>query len=121
MQIQVEFHAGFQIMQLSGQLNARQSRKFEQAVLAALPQHKRLLLDCQQLETIDSTGLGALIRCLREAVKADALLLLANLQRMPQMVLEITHTAQLFHMYDSVEAAVQSLPQHLAAMQEVVA
>ena len=121
MQIQVEFQAGFQIMRLNGQLNARQARKFEQALLTALNQHQRLILDCSQLETMDSTGLGSLIRCLREAVKAEAVFLLASLQRMPQMVLEITHTAQLFHIYDSVAAAVQSLPQHLGQTEGVVA
>jgi anti-sigma B factor antagonist len=110
MQIQVENRTGFCILSLSGQLNARHAAQFEQIFVTVLRPQQAVLLDCELLETLDSTGLGALIRCLKAAVAAQCPLLLTKVQRMPQMVLEITHTAQLFHMYDSLEAAIDSLP-----------
>ncbi|MGV3526676.1 MAG: STAS domain-containing protein [Candidatus Sericytochromatia bacterium] len=111
MDIQVNLHPGSNvpIVSLQGALTARAGESLEQAVRGLLPQQRLVLLDCRELTLLDSTGLGALIRCLRFALAQNCALALVDLRSAPRMVLELTRTHQLFDIYDSVDGALASL------------
>jgi anti-sigma B factor antagonist len=56
-------------------------------------------------EFMDSSGLGALIGCLKLARQAGGDLRIANVQAQVKMVLELTSMHRVLTPYDSVEAA----------------
>ena len=66
---------------------------------------KRLVLDLGGTDFIDSSGLGALVACLREARQAGGDLRVANIGQQVEMVLELTGTRRIILAYPSVEAA----------------
>jgi anti-sigma B factor antagonist len=108
-QINTQSFSGVAVISLSGALTAEYADSIEQAVKTALGQSRVLILDCEQLDLLDSTGLGALIRCLRASLAARSRLCLANVKTTPRMVFQLTRTHQLFDIYDSVTGALANL------------
>lgn len=94
---------------LEGNLTAATHRAFEKRFEAALTLAPVVLLDMHEVKLLDSTGLGALIRCLRLSVNKQSRLLLIGLQPSPRMVLELTRTEQLFDIYPTQAAALARL------------
>jgi anti-anti-sigma factor len=72
-----------------------------------------LLIDLSKVALIDSTGLGALIRSEQKITRKGGYVFLVGLQSEPRMVMEITHTIRLFHVFESAEAALASFRQIL--------
>ncbi len=73
-----------------------------------LKYNSKLILDCSRLLYLDSSGLGALLSCLREAVKKGGDLRLAAVTSSVSMVLELTRTDKVFSTFESVSQAVAS-------------
>ncbi len=106
-QIKPQFTPDSALIKLSGKLSARSADQLEDSFRPLLVQHRHLMIECSDLSLIDSTGLGALVRCLRAALSANSRLSLVALQKGPRMVLELTRTHQIFDIYDSVTGALQ--------------
>lgn len=113
--IETHFRPDVALVSLRGGLSARYAEDLEASVRTAMSQARVLLLDLSQLELIDSTGLGALIRCLRACLAARVRLCLVSLQSGPRMVLELTRTEQLFDIFDSLEGALEATQEVMAA------
>jgi anti-sigma B factor antagonist len=94
---------------LEGNFTAATHRQFEKSFEQVLSQAPVILLDLSEVKILDSTGLGALIRCLKLSLNVKARLILTGVQPSPRMVLELTRTDQLFEIYDSQTAAFVSL------------
>lgn len=65
----------------------------------------RVVLDLGGTEFMDSSGLGALIGCLKLARQAGGDLRIANVQPQLRMVLELTSMDRVLTPYDTVEEA----------------
>lgn len=65
----------------------------------------RVVLDLGGTEFMDSSGLGALIGCLKMARQAGGDLRIANVQPQLRMVLELTSMDRVLTPYDTVEEA----------------
>lgn len=59
-----------------------------------------LVLDCQELKSLDYQGLKALLKCLRKSMEQGCQLYLKALSAGPRMILEMTRTLQLFHEWE---------------------
>jgi anti-sigma B factor antagonist len=68
---------------------------------------KRIVVDLQAVDFIDSSGLGLLIALLKRAAQRDGDVKLAGLAKNVRMVFEITRTYKVFDIYDSVEEALR--------------
>lgn len=106
-QISPNFAPESALLRLKGALSARYAETLEETVRTLLVHHRHLIFDCSELNLLDSTGLGALVRCLRAVASGRGRLSLVNLQHGPRMVLELTRTNQLFDIYDNVAGALQ--------------
>ncbi len=60
---------------------------------------KKLLLDMQGVKTMDSSGLGELIRCKASANREGAVIKLLHVEAKVQQVLEMTHLIGVFDSY----------------------
>ena len=102
------------LVELNGQLGAYQAPMFEKALLEAVYKSEKipyLILDCSQLQILDSTGLGALLRMTKNVQNDNGLIFLTGLREQPRLVLETTQTIKLFQCFQTVQTAIDSLKQ----------
>lgn len=88
------------------QLNAAVTTDFVGAVLSRLRGGQSLLLDCRNLEYLDSSGIGALIRLRKQLLERGGKLKLVGVNQEVYDVLKISRLHRLFDIVESVEAAV---------------
>lgn len=73
-----------------------------------LESNHNFVLNCKELEFMDSTGLGVLLRLLKQAMKRDGDIRLAELNEPVRMVFEITRADKIFQIFPSTEEAISS-------------
>ena len=66
------------------------------------------VFDCTDLEFIDSSGLGILLRILKRAINADKDIRLAAINEQVNMLFEITRADQIFRIFPTTEEAINS-------------
>jgi anti-sigma B factor antagonist len=70
--------------------------------------HAEILINCEQLDMVDSTGLGALVRTLTNAQKEGGHAKLLRPGSNLQKLLEMTQLDSVFETYTDLEQAVSS-------------
>ena len=68
----------------------------------------RIVLDCSQLQHMDSAGIEILLHCMDEAMKRDGDLKLAALSPVSATMLELMRVDRLFEVFSTAEEAAQS-------------
>jgi len=96
-------------MQVPEQFNAGEVRKFMDELSPLLESNRpRIVLECSQVRSVDSTGVEALLQCLEEALKRDGDLKLAALSPEAEVILELMRVARVFESFPTSEEAVRS-------------
>jgi len=85
--------------------NVRQFRSMMQSVLEG---HKNAVLDMSRVAFVDSSGLGALIACLRELSVRKGDFRLAGMNRAVRALFELMRMHKVFGIHDTVEGAIAS-------------
>jgi anti-sigma B factor antagonist len=80
----------------------------QQQIEHVLPREPKVVLDCSALESIDSSGLGLLVRWLTRTQTLGGNLVLYAVQPRVREVLRVTRLAPLFELVDTEAAAVDS-------------
>jgi anti-sigma B factor antagonist len=68
----------------------------------------RLVLDCAEVQHIDSAGVEMLLHSMEEAMKRDGDVKLAAVSPSTQVILEVMKVDRLFEMFETPEEAVRS-------------
>jgi len=68
---------------------------------------KNFVIDLEQVDFMDSAGLGTLIAVLKRVTERGGDMKIANLQKKPRMVFEITRAYKVFEIYETVEDALK--------------
>ncbi|MEN7973435.1 MAG: STAS domain-containing protein [Verrucomicrobiota bacterium] len=68
---------------------------------------KNYVADLEQVDFMDSAGLGTLIALLKQVTERGGDLKIACLQKKPRMVFEITRVYKIFEIYDTVDEALR--------------
>ena len=103
---ELDDHAGFTAIAAKGRLNmvaAPQLRTTVDQAIAAGP--RRIVLDLAETDFLDSSGLGALVGCLKSARQAGGDLRIANAGEQVLMVLKLTSIDRILSPYASVRDA----------------
>lgn len=105
-QFPTENRAQGTIVHLPARVDVTNAREFVDAIQVLVHQEeKRIIIDCSQTETIDSTALGALIQ-LHKAIRAYAgVLQLAAVGDGVRRVLAITRIDRIFELFPTAEEA----------------
>ncbi len=69
---------------------------------------KNYVIDLEQVDFMDSAGLGTLIAVLKRVTERGGDMKIANLQKKPRMVFEITRAYKVFEIYETVEDALKN-------------
>lgn len=106
MQITVEQKPAYVEVNGDGRLNMTAAPKLREVVAEVVAGGgNHIVVNMARTEFMDSSGLGALIGCLKLARQAGGDLRIANVQAQVKMVLELTSMHRVLTPYESVEAA----------------
>ena len=95
---------------LEGKVTAAVIADFKKALDENLDTTKATVLDMNQVEFMDSSGLGALIACCKR-MELNTDLAVCNLSSNVQEIFEITRMNRVFKVYDSLAEAVGTYSQ----------
>ncbi|MGA8621097.1 MAG: STAS domain-containing protein [Candidatus Sulfotelmatobacter sp.] len=97
------------VMEAPENLNHSEGRAFL-AELQPLLQidRPRIVLDCSQVQHMDSAGIEMLLNCMGEAMKRDGDIKLAQLSAASAAILELMRVDRLFEVFDTAEEATRS-------------
>jgi anti-sigma B factor antagonist len=96
----------YTVIAAKGRLNVIAAPELRAAVNGALEAgHRQLVLDLAQTDFMDSSGLGALVSCLKTAREADGDLKIANAGEQILMVLNLTNLDRILPSYSNVQEA----------------
>ena len=90
------------------ELDASNSGEFKRDIAPLLQSQKRLVLDLSQLRFVDSSGLGAMLSCLRQLSGKGGDLKLCSMSRQVRALFELVRMHRIFDIYGTKEEAVQA-------------
>lgn len=101
-----------QVIEPSGVLNSRTGSQVREEVSAMLKGGvSTILVDLAQVTFVDSSGLGALVSCLKLANSANCQLAICALNDQVKMLLELTSTDRVFKIFPDRAAFEQAISQ----------
>ena len=87
-------------IQPKGFFNASQASSFRAEIQKAIEASAAMVvLDCQDINQIDSSGLGELILAYKSLQKIDAKLILCSINEQVEILLSMTGTNEIFEAY----------------------
>lgn len=86
-------------------LDAGNSKAFKEAIQPHLDKHPLVVLDLSALKFVDSSGLGALLSCLRTMNNREAQLKLIGLGKPVRALFELVRMHRIFAIYNSLDEA----------------
>ncbi len=89
-------------------LDASNVRDFRESMQAIMKNQTKVVLDMSQMKFVDSSGLGALISCLRDANSRKGDFRLCSMSTSVRALFELMRMHRVFSIHDSVAAAVAS-------------
>lgn len=97
------------VIQAPEHLNQAEAEKFFAEVKPLLEvERPRVVLDCSEIQQMDSSGVETLLHCMEEAMKRDGDLKLAAVAPASAIVLELMRADRLFEVFNTSDEAVQS-------------
>jgi anti-sigma B factor antagonist len=96
-------------MELPEVLNHAEGEKFVVELQPLLEAHRpRIVLDCSQVQHMDSAGIEILLYCMQEAMKRDGDMKLAAVSPAAAAIMELMRVDRLFEVFDTAEEASRS-------------
>lgn len=99
---------GVAVLEIKGRLVAETVEILRSTFLKLFTDHRRFVFDLSGMENLDSTGLGAIVFCMKSCTEFNGSFKLANLADKPRMILEITKAYRIFDIYDSLDEAIKA-------------
>ena len=112
MQLDIETipeNKGAIIIVQSENLDASNVKAFKDRLIPMLEDHQNVLLDMSRLTFIDSSGLGALLSCLRTMTVKKGQLKLFAMAKPVQALFELVRMHRIFSIYNTREEALAAL------------
>lgn len=98
-------------------VDALNSAELQEAFAHWMKYTSSFVFDCTGLDFIDSSGLGAIVSCLRRALEQNGDLKLVGLNQKVSMVFDITKARKLFSIFPNMEEAIKSFGSAVPAQQ----
>lgn len=109
MEIQIREEGNVQILACLGRMDAQVSGVLKERIQELLDKGSaNLVLDLEGLDFLDSSGLGALVSCLRRVREKKGEIKLAGLRPEVRSIFDITRVSRLFDISENVSDAVKA-------------
>lgn len=89
-------------------LDASNVRDFRESVQSLMKNQTKVVMDMSKMKFVDSSGLGALISCLRDTNARKGDFRLSAMSRSVLALFELMRMHRVFSIHDSVDGAVSS-------------
>ena len=97
------------VMEVPENLNHTEAQAFLAELQPMLQSDRpRVVLDCSQVQHMDSAGIEMMLNCMGEAMKRDGDVKLANLSPAAAAILELMRVDRLFEIFETSEEATRS-------------
>jgi anti-sigma B factor antagonist len=80
-------------------LDASSSKVFKEDMKPVIDQYKRILLDLEDLQFVDSSGLGAMLSCLRAVHSNGGQMALCGMSKPVRTLFELVRMHRIFEIY----------------------
>ena len=91
-------------------LDAGNADEFKRDVGPVLQSSTQVVLDLSRLRFVDSSGLGAMLSCLRQLTAKHGDLKLCGMSKQVRTLFEVVRMHRIFDIYTSPEEAVRAFP-----------
>ncbi len=109
MELMCEHLGDVTVVTLAGaQLDASSVGEFKRNITPVLDEHAQVIFDLSQLGFVDSSGLGALLGCLRQIQARGGDLKLCSMSKSVRALFELVRMHRIFHIFDTQEEAVRA-------------
>lgn len=108
MKLEISKRNGVTVISLSGSFDASVADDFKKEFEASLKENDNFVIDLNNVQFVDSTGLGRIVSALRKVSEKKGDLKLAGINDEVMIVFQITRAYKIFDIYDDVDAAVKS-------------
>jgi len=120
---ELEVHAsqkdGAKVLYINGYINAHTVQDFENAIQNVLEeQNYQILINCKDLEYINSSGLGVLMGVIEEIQENGGFLYLSDMNDTVFNIFDTLGFTHLFKVFDAEVEALNSLAEESAAGEE---
>ena len=117
MKVLLEKEGSFSIVTLpSGALDAQNAESFKLALEPLLAAGAEILVDLQKVSFMDSSGLGALVVCLRRTLASGGDLEVCSPQPPVRVLFEVVRAQQIFSIYNNRQEAFRERQVHPPAI-----
>ena len=97
------------VMVLIGEsLDESNATEFKRDVASVLESDRKLVLDLSKLQFVDSSGLGAILSCLRQLNSAGGDLKLCSIGRPVRALVELVRMHRIFEIFNTREEAIRA-------------
>lgn len=103
------------IILLTKHLDASNAKSFKDDVTQAIGDASRSVINLGRLEFVDSTGLGALLSCLRHVTSNQGALKLCCMSKPVRTLFELVRMHRVFEIYGTQDEALQSFVSNTTA------
>jgi anti-sigma B factor antagonist len=90
------------------ELDASNAGEFKRDIAPVLQDNTKLVLDLSKLSFVDSSGLGALLSCLRQLTAKRGDLKMCGMSKQVRALFELVRMHRIFDIYDTQEQAVSA-------------
>jgi len=90
------------------ELDASNAAEFKRDIAPILQLHPRLVLDLSKVRFVDSSGLGAMLSCLRQLSARNGDLKLCGMSTQVRALFELVRMHRIFDIYGTPEEAVRA-------------
>jgi anti-sigma B factor antagonist len=109
MELTVEKVADVTVVEIPvDELDASNSGELKHDIAPIIEANNKLVIDLSRLRFVDSSGLGALLSCLRQLTAKGGDLKLYGMQKQVRAVFELVRMHRIFNIYATREEAVQA-------------
>ncbi len=97
------------VLVLNGRLDAASAKELKNRVSHLVQENRvKLIVDMENVDFIDSSGLGSLVSSLRVVNERGGDVKVVGLQKQVRSIFELTRLHRIFGIFDDVEAATKS-------------
>ena len=94
------------IVRLGERLDARNAREFKRSMVSKLAYHSNVIFDMSELKSVDSSGLGAILFCLRRIHAWGGDLKLCGMVLPVRALFELVRMHRILDLYNTREEAI---------------
>lgn len=109
MDLSVAYYGNIAVVTLPGEhLDASNVKAFKQEIKPVLDEFNQVLFDLSQLQFVDSSGIGAILSCLRTLDASNGDLKLCGVTKSVRTIFQLVRMHRVFEIFNTKEEALRA-------------